>query len=148
MLGLARVREKAKKDKNQSFTSLMHHLTPALLRRSYDRLKRNAATGIDGVSWEGYREGLENRLLDLHARVQKGSYKPKAARRAYIAKSGGEQRSLSILSLEDNIVQQSVVLLLNETYETDFLGFSYGFRPGRSQHNVLRMRCLCMLHKR
>jgi RNA-directed DNA polymerase len=137
MLGLARVRENAKKDKEQSFTSLMHHLTPALLRRSYDRLKRKAATGIDGVSWDDYQEGLENRLLDLHARVQKGRYKPKAARRVYIAKGGGEQRPLSIQSLEDKIVQQAVVLLFNEIYETDFLGFSYGFRPGRSQHNAL-----------
>ena len=137
MSGLARVRENAKKDKNQSFTSLMHHLTPALLRRSYDRLKRKAATGIDGVSWDDYQEKLENKLLDLHARVQKGSYKPKAARRVYIAKGGGEQRPLSILSVEDKIVQQAVVLPLNEIYETDFFGFSYGFRPGRSQHNAL-----------
>ncbi len=137
MLGLIRVRESARKDKNQRFTSLMHHLTPALLRRGYERLKHDAAVGIDGVSWAVYREDLDDRLMDLHARIRKGNYKPQPARRIYIDKGGGEQRPISIQCTEDKIVQQAVVLLLNEIYEADFMGFSYGFRPGRSQHTAL-----------
>lgn len=137
MLGLARVRENAKMDKKQSFTSLMHHLTPALLSRSFNQLKRNAAKGVDGVGWYEYQNELEDRLLDLHARIQKGSYKPKPARRIYIPKGNGEQRPISIQCIEDKIVQQAVVTLLNQIYEADFLGFSYGFRPKRSQHDAL-----------
>lgn len=137
MLGLSRVRESASKDKKQQFTTLMHHLSPALLRESFYQLKRKAAKGIDGVGWHDYQEKAESLLEDLHRRIQSGRYKPKAARRVYIAKSNGELRPLSIQCVEDKIVQQAVVTLLNQIYEQDFLGFSYGFRPGRSQHNAL-----------
>lgn len=137
MLGLSRVRDNAKKDKQQTFTALMHHLTPALLRKSFYQLKRNAAKGVDGISWHEYEESLDNRLMDLYARIQTGRYKPKPARRVYIPKGNGELRALSIQSTEDKIAQQSVVFLLNQIYETDFKGFSYGFRQGRSQHDAL-----------
>jgi RNA-directed DNA polymerase len=137
MLGLSRVRENAKEDKKQSFTSLMHHLTPALLYKSFYQLKRNAANGVDGISWHEYEEGLDKRLLDLHAKIQTGRYKPKPARRVYIPKGGGEQRALSIQSTEDKMAQHAAVALLNQIYEADFKGFSYGFRPGRSQHDAL-----------
>jgi len=137
MLGLSRVRENAKNDKQQTFTALMHHLSPALLRKSFYQLKRHAAKGVDGISWHEYEEGLDDRLTDLFARIQTGRYKPKPARRVYIPKGNGEQRALSIQSTEDKIAQQAVVFLLNQIYETDFKGFSYGFRQGRSQHDAL-----------
>ena len=131
------VREKAKKDKQQKFTALMHHLTLELLRQSFYQLKRQAAKGVDGMSWHNYQGELEKRLLDLHTRIQQGSYKPKPARRVYIPKGNGEQRPLSIQCVEDKLVQQAVVTLLNQIYEVDFQGFSYGFRPARSQHDAL-----------
>lgn len=137
MSGIARVGEIARKDKQQSFTALMHHLTPELLRQGFYQLKRQAAKGIDGISWYSYQEELENRLLDLRLRIQQGRYKPKPARRVYIAKGNGEQRPLSIQCVEDKLVQQAVVILLNQIYEAEFKGFSYGFRPGRSQHEAL-----------
>lgn len=137
MLGLSRVREIANNDKQQTFTALMHHLTPELLKESFYQLKRNAAKGVDGISWHEYAENLEVRLLDLYARIQRGRYKPKPARRVYIPKGNGEQRALSIQCTEDKIAQQAVVTLLNQIYETDFKGFSYGFRQGRSQHDAL-----------
>lgn len=137
MSGLARVREKANKDKQQSFTALMHHLTPELLSQSFYQLKRQAAMGIDGMQWQDYQEDLGSRLVDLQARIQSGRYKPKPARQVHIPKGNGEQRTLSIQCLEDKLVQQAVVTLLNQIYETDFLGFSYGFRPKRSQHDAL-----------
>ena len=137
MSGFARVREIAKKDKEQSFTALMHHLTPDLLRQSFYQLKRQAAKGIDGISWYGYQEELDNRLIDLQLRIQQGRYKPKPARRVYIPKGNGEQRPLSIQCIEDKLVQQAVVTLLNQIYETDFKGFSYGFRRKRNQHDAL-----------
>lgn len=137
MLGLSRVRDNAKKDKQQTFTALMHYLTPALLRKSFYQVKRNAAKGVDGMGWHEYEEGLDERLTDLTARIQTGRYKPKPARRVYIPKGNGEQRALSIQSTEDKIAQQAVVFLLNQIYETDFKGFSYGFRQGRSQHDAL-----------
>ena len=137
MLGLSRVRENANKDKQQTFTALMHHLTPELLKESFYQLKRNAAKGVDGIGWHEYEENLDARLYDLYARIQKGRYKPKPARRVYIPKGNGEQRALSIQCTEDKIAQQAAVTLLNQIYETDFKGFSYGFRKGRSQHDAL-----------
>ena len=131
------VREKAKNDKQQTFTALMHHLTPELLSQSFYKLKRQSAKGIDGVRWIDYQDNLEYRLQDLHTRIQTGSYKPKPARRVYIPKANGERRPLSIQCVEDKLVQQAVVTLLNQIYEVDFKGFSYGFRPERSQHNAL-----------
>ncbi len=137
MSRLARVREAAVKDKKQSFTALMHHVTPELLLKSFYELKRRAATGVDGVSWSDYQTDLETQIHDLHKRIQSGQFRPLPARRIYIPKDDGKERPLSILSIEDKIAQQAVVTLLNQIYEVDFLGFSYGFRPKRGQHDAL-----------
>jgi len=115
----------------------MHHVTVEMLRASYFSLKRKAAPGVDGVTWAGYGQDLEVRLADLHDRVQSGRYRAQPSKRAWIPKPDGRQRPLGIASLEDKIVQQAVVEVLNAVYETDFLGFSYGFRPGRGPHNAL-----------
>ena len=135
--GLRGVREAARRDKEQKFTALLHHVTADLLRESYYSLKRKAAPGVDGVTWEQYGEGVEERLKGLHDRVQGGRYRAQPSRRTYIPKADGKQRPLGIAALEDKIVQQAVVTVLNEIYEEDFLGFSYGFRPGRKQHDAL-----------
>ncbi len=135
--GLAGVRQAAKERKKERFTALLHHLTPALLRESFYVLKREAAPGVDGVRWKEYEEGLEGRLQDLHGRIHRGAYRAQPSRRVYIPKADGRQRPLGIAALEDKIVQQAVVTILNEIYENDFVGFSYGFRPGRSQHQAL-----------
>jgi RNA-directed DNA polymerase len=135
--GLGGVREAARRDKKQKFTALLHHVTVGLLRDSYYSLKRQAAPGVDGVTWQEYGEGVEERLQDLHDRVHRGAYRAQPSRRTYIPKSDGRQRPLGIAALEDKVVQQAVVTVLNQIYEEDFLGFSYGFRPGRSQHDGL-----------
>jgi RNA-directed DNA polymerase len=135
--GLGGVREAARRDKKQKFTALLHHVTTGLLRDSYDSLKRTAAPGVDGVTWQQYGEGLEVRLQDLHDRIHSGAYRAQPSRRTYIPKADGRQRPLGIAALEDKIVQQAVVTVLNQIYEEDFLGFSYGFRPGRGQHDAL-----------
>jgi group II intron reverse transcriptase/maturase len=132
-----RVREVARRDRRARFTSLMHHVTVDLLRESFFRLKRNAVPGVDGVTWREYEEHLEDRLLDLHARVHRGSYRAQPSKRTYIPKPDGRMRPLGIAALEDKIVQQAIVSVLSIIYETDFLGFSYGFRTGRSQHDAL-----------
>jgi len=119
------------------FTALLHHLTVDLLRESFYALKRKAAPGIDGVTWQEYQTGLEGRLIDLHGRVHRGAFRAQPSRRVYIPKGDGRQRPLGVAALEDKIVQQAVVTILNAIYEEDFLGFSYGFRPGRSQHQAL-----------
>jgi len=135
--GLAGVREAARRNRKQKFTALLHHVTIDLLRDSYYSLKRKAAPGVDGVTWEQYGEGVEDRLKDLHDRVHRGAYRAQPSRRTYIPKADGRQRPLGIAALEDKVVQQAVVTVLSQIYEEDFLGFSYGFRPGRSQHNAL-----------
>jgi hypothetical protein len=135
--GLGGVREAARRDKKQKFTALLHHVTSDLLRDSYHSLKRQAAPGVDGVRWQQYGEGLEERLQDLHDRIHGGAYRAQPSRRTYIPKADGRQRPLGIAALEDKIVQQAVVTVLNPIYEEDFLGFSYGFRPGRQQHDGL-----------
>ena len=135
--GLAGVRKAAKERKQERFTTLLHHLTTGLLRHSYYALKRNAAPGVDGVRWQEYEEGLENRLLDLKDRIHRGAYRAQPSRRVYIRKDDGRERPLGIAALEDKIVQQAVVTILNEIYEVDFRGFSYGFRPGRGPHQAL-----------
>jgi len=134
---LERVREAARKDKRARFTALMHHVTVDLLRDSFYALKRNAAPGVDGMTWRQYEEGLEARLEDLHKRVHRGTYRAQPSKRAYIPKPDGRLRPLGIAALEDKIVQHAVVRVLNAIYECDFLGFSYGSRPGRSQHDAL-----------
>jgi retron-type reverse transcriptase len=135
--GLRGVRQAARERKQERFTALLHHLSIDLLRESFYALKRQAAPGVDGVTWREYETGLEDRIIDLHNRVHRGAYRAKPSRRVYIPKVDGRQRPLGIASLEDKIVQQAVVTILNAIYEMDFKGFSYGFRPGRSPHKAL-----------
>ncbi len=135
--GLDRVRQAAKGDPKMRFTALLHHVGIELLRDSYTNLKRGAAAGVDGVTWQEYGDGLEERLVDLHGRIHRGAYHAKPSRRVWIAKADGRQRPLGIAALEDKIVQAAVVQVLNQIWEEDFLNFSYGFRPGRSQHDAL-----------
>jgi RNA-directed DNA polymerase len=157
--GLNGVRERARKNKQERFTALLHHVTVELLRDSYYGLKRKAAPGVvtrdaDAWSilsrirsafrlrywpmiWKEYETGLEDRLKDLHGRVHRGAYRAQPSKRVYIPKANGKQRPLGIATLEDKIVQSAVVTVLNQIYEEDFRGFSYGFRPGRSQHGAL-----------
>jgi group II intron reverse transcriptase/maturase len=135
--GLDRVRQAAKAKKKERFTALLHHVNVDLLRDAYFWLQRNAAPGVDGVTWQEYAPNLEANLVDLHERVHRGAYRALPSRRKYIAKPDGRQRPLGIAALEDKIVQRAVVAVLNAIYEEDFLGFSYGFRPGRSQHDAL-----------
>jgi len=135
--GLSGVREAAKEGKQERFTALLHHLSITLLRDSFYALKRQAAPGVDGVTWQEYETGLEDRLADLHGRVHRGAYRAQPSRRVYIPKADGRQRPLGIAALEDKIVQQAVVTILNQIYEVDFRGFSYGFRPGRGPHQAL-----------
>ena len=131
------VRKAARKDKRTRFTALLHHITVGLLRDSYYALKRDAAPGVDGVTWKEYEADLDEKVADLHSRIHRGTYRAQPSKRAYIPKADGRQRPLGIAALEDKIVQQAVVMVLNQIYEEDFLGFSYGFRPGRSQHDAL-----------
>jgi len=121
--GLARVRKAAREHKEMKFTALLHHLTVALLRESFYSLKRKAAPGVDGVTWQEYETGVEDRLVDLHSRVHRGAYRAMPSRRVYIEKADGRQRPLGVAALEDKIVQQAVVTILNQIYEEDFLGF-------------------------
>jgi RNA-directed DNA polymerase len=140
--GLEGVRQVAKKSKALKFTALTHHFTPDLLTDSFYRLERTAAPGIDGMTWGEYEEGLTERITKLWDAVQSGRYRALPSRRVYIPKANGKLRPLGIAALEDKIVQQAVTTVLNEIYEEDFLGFSYGFRPGRSQHQALDALCV------
>ena len=135
--GLEGVRQAARRQATGKFTSLLHHLTPELLSSSFYSLKKQAAVGVDGVSWREYETGLEDRVIDLHDRVQRGAYRAQPSRRVYISKPDGRQRPLGVTALEDKIVQQAVATVLNCIYEERFLGFSYGFRPKRSAHDAL-----------
>ena len=134
---LGRIREAAKRDKRTVFTALLHHVTPELLEWAFFQLKRSAAPGVDGMTWDQYEAGLPDRLADLHGRVQRGAYRALPSRRQYIPKPDGRLRPLGVAAVEDKIVQRAVVAVLNAIYETDFAGFSYGFRPGRGQHDAL-----------
>jgi retron-type reverse transcriptase len=134
---LARVRQVARTRKKERFTTLLHHISIDLLRLSFYALKRKAAPGVDGVRWKDYEAALESNLQSLHARVQRGAYRALPSRRKYIPKPDGRQRPLGIAALEDKILQGAVVAVLNAIYEEDFLGFSYGFRPKRRQHDAL-----------
>jgi RNA-directed DNA polymerase len=134
---LGRVREVARKDKEARFTALLHHVTPELLERSFRSLRKDAAPGADGVRWRDYERGAPVRLLSLWERAQQGKYRAAPSRRVYIPKADGRQRPLGIASLEDKVLQRAVTEVLNAVYEADFKGFSYGFRPGRSQHDAL-----------
>jgi RNA-directed DNA polymerase len=134
---LARVRQVAERDKNVRFTALLHHVSVERLRNAFGALRPKAAAGVDGVTWHAYEQNLEDNLRDLHTRVHRGGYRAKPSRRVYIPKADGRQRPLGIAALEDKIVQRAVAEVLNAIYEEDFLGFSYGFRPRRSQHDAL-----------
>lgn len=135
--GLERVRTAARLRKKEKFTALLHHVTVDLLRDAYSWLKRDAAAGVDGVTWDEYGTDLEANLVDLHARIHRGAYRAQPSRRVYIPKPDGRRRPLGVASLEDKVVQRAIVELLNAIYEEDFLDISYGFRPGRSQHDAL-----------
>ena len=150
--GLDGVREAARAakaaGKEVRFTALLHHVTPQLLRESFMQLKRDAAAGIDGVRWREYEEELDDRIDKLWDAVQSGRYRAMPSRRVYIPKADGKQRPLGIAALEDKIVQQAVVTVLMPIYEANFLGFSYGFRPGRNQHQALDAVVVGMQTKR
>jgi RNA-directed DNA polymerase len=134
---LARIRQAAKLRKKERFTSLLHHVSVDLFRLSFFSLKKDAAPGVDGLAWRDYETNLEGNLEDLHDRVHRGAYRALPSRRQYIPKADGRQRPIAICALEDKIVQRAVAMVLNAIYEEDFRGFSYGFRPKRSQHDAL-----------
>ena len=137
LTGLERVRETAQRDRRLKFTALLHHITPSLLVESFYDLKKAAAAGVDGMTWRDDESILYGRVHELHRQIHTGANRAQASRRVYIAKADGKQRPLGIAAVEDKIVQQAVVKVLSAIYETEFLGFSYGFRPGRGQHDAL-----------
>jgi RNA-directed DNA polymerase len=139
---LERVRLAARRGKKEKFTSLLHHINPEMLRAAFYAMKRDAAPGVDGVTWNAYEQGLDLRIETLHAKVQSGAYRAQPSRRSYIPKEDGTKRPLAVAALEDKIVQRAVAAVLNAIYEEDFLGFSYGFRPGRGQHDALDALCV------
>ena len=145
---LERVRQVARKDKEVRFTALLHHVTVDRLREAYRAIRPDAAPGVDGVTWSEYGLDLEANLRDLHARVQRGAYRAKPTRRAYIPKPDGRQRPLGVAALEDKILQRALVEVLNAIYECDFLGFSYGYRPGRSPHDALDALAVAITRKK
>jgi len=134
---LDRIRQAARHNKKERFTALLHHINPETLRLAFNALKKDAAPGVDGVTWSDYEVDLERKLEALHDRVHRGTYRPQPSRRVYIPKADGRQRPLAVAGVEDKIVQGAVAMVLSEIYEVDFLGFSYGFRPGRGQHDAL-----------
>jgi RNA-directed DNA polymerase len=145
---LDRVRRRARTDRDARFTALFHHITVERLGEAYLRLKKKAAPGVDGVTWEQYGLELEENLRALHARLQSGAYRARPSRRVYIPKADGRQRPLGVASLEDKLVQRAMVDVMNAIYEQDFLGFSYGFRPGRGQHQALDALAVGILRKK
>jgi len=147
-MGLLGVREAAKRDTKLRFTALLHHVNPELLRASYFELKRQAAPGVDGMTWHEYGRNLEERLDDLHGRIHRGAYRAQPSKRVWIPKADGRRRPLGIAALEDKIVQQAIKTVLEQVYEEDFLGFSYGFRPGRSCHNALDALWVGIAHRK
>jgi group II intron reverse transcriptase/maturase len=146
--GLDRVRRTAKEKKKEKFTALLHHITVDLLEASFFELKKNAAPGVDGLTWEDYEKDLGRKLADLHSRVHRGAYRALPSRRVFIPKPDGRQRPLAVAALEDKIVQRATATALNAVFEEDFLGFSYGFRPGRGAHDALDALSVGIAHKR
>ena len=134
---LERLRQAARQRKKERFTSLLHHVDPAMLRTAFYAMKRDAAPGVDGMTWETYEQDLDRRIETLHERVHAGTYRALPSRRSYIPKEDGSKRPLAVAALEDKIVQRAVAAVLSAIHEEDFLGFSYGFRPNRSQHDAL-----------
>src|SRR2546423_13526144 len=139
---LERIRKVASERKKERFTALFHHINSKLLEVAFYELAQNAAPGVDRLTWKDYEADLEGNIEDLHDRVQRGAYRALPSRRVYIPKPDGRQRPLAVAALEDKIVQRAVVALLNAIYEEDFLGFSYGFRPGRGTHDALDALCV------
>src|SRR5437870_9979341 len=135
--GLERIRQAARQRKKDKFTALLHHISTDHLEQAFLELREDAAAGVDGLRWQDYAADLESNLEDLHARVHRGAYRAQPARRVYIPKPDGRQRPLAVAALEDKIVQGATAAVLNAIYEEDFLGFSYGFRPGRGAHDAL-----------
>src|SRR5262252_6750660 len=134
---LERIRQAARQRKKEKFTALLHHISIDGLRMAFFALKRDAASGVDGLTWPTYEADLDRNLTDLHERVHRGAYRALPSRRVYIPKPDGRQRPLAVAALEDKIVQGATAAVLNAIYEEDFLGFSYGFRPGRGAHDAL-----------
>ena len=145
---LDRVRQVARRDKDVRFTALLHHVTVDRLREAYRAIRPGAAPGVDGVTWWDYGVNLEGNLQELHGRVQRGAYRARPTRRVFIPKPDGRLRPLGVASLEDKILQRAVVEVLNAVYEQDFLGFSYGFRPGRSPHDALDALSVAITRKK
>jgi group II intron reverse transcriptase/maturase len=141
---LDRVRKAARLRKKDRFTALFHHINVDALRTAFYALRRKAAPGVDGMTWQDYEADLEPRLEGLHQRVHRGAYRPQPSRRTYIPKADGKRRPLAIAALEDKIVQGATVIVLNAIYEGDFCGFSYGFRPGRGPHDALDALCVAI----
>jgi len=135
--GLERIRQAARQRKKEKLTALLHHVSTAHLEAAFYELKENAASGVDGLTWRDYEADLERKLVDLHARVHRGAYRPLPSRRVYIPKPDGGERPLAVAALEDKIVQRATAAVLGAIYEEEFLGFSYGFRPGRGAHDAL-----------
>jgi len=146
--GLHGVREAARKDGTLKFTALLHHVNEACLTEAFYNLKKTAAVGVDGLTWHEYERNLEDNIADLHGRIHRGAYRAKPSRRAWMPKPDGRKRPLGIASLEDKIVQQAVLWVLQSIYEQDFLGFSYGFRPGRCPHDALDAPYVAITSKR
>jgi len=139
---LERIRQDARERKKEKFISLFHHISVELLEAAFYELKTDAAAGVDRLTWKDYEADFDDKIEDLHDRVQRGAYRALPSRRVYIPKPDGRQRPLAVVALEDKIVQRAVVALLNAIYEEDFLGFSYGFRPGRGTHDALDALCV------
>jgi group II intron reverse transcriptase/maturase len=146
LTALERIGQRARR-KEERFTNLLSHIKVPLLKEAYNRLKKNAAPGVDGVTWRKYGEGLDDRLRDLQDRVHRGNYHPQPVRRVHIPKGDGRTRPLGIPTLEDKLVQQAARMILEPIYEQEFLGFSYGFRPGRSQHRALDALAAAIMRK-
>src|ERR1700738_1170124 len=145
---LERIRRVAKERKKEKFTSLLHHISIDLLDEAFFELKEEAAPGVDGLTWTEYEQNLDRNIEDLHARVHRGAYRALPSRRVYIPKPNGRQRPLAVAALEDKIVQRATAAVLNAIYEEDFLGFSYGFRPGRGTHDALNALCVAIERKK
>src|SRR6516165_2967809 len=139
---LERIRKVARERKKERFTALFHHISIELLEDAFFELTENAAPGVDRLTWQDYEADLERNLTDLHDRVHRGAYRALPSRRVYIPKADGRQRPIAVAAIEDKIVQRAVTALLNAIYEEDFLGFSYGFRPGRGAHDAMDALCV------
>src|SRR5580700_10656915 len=139
---LERIRKVARERRKERFTALFHHISTDLLEEAFSELKEDAAPGVDRLTWKDYEADLERNLEDLHDRVQRGAYRALPSRRVYIPRPDGRQRPIAVAALEDKIVQRAVATLLNAISEEDFLGFSYGFRPGRSAHDAMDALCV------